>query len=114
MNCPYVTTVKRGIFTLLLLMLSGLTVVLAQEGNRSETTRQLPARGLVVDEFGNAVNGVALMDGSDTVAVSYSDGYFDLVRSDLESLSFAHPSFYAKEIDLNKGKFVSFQGSDSV
>src|SRR5690606_34099159 len=113
MNCLYVTTVKHGIFALLLSMLPGLTVVLAQQGN-SETIQQLPARGLVVDDFGNPVEGVAVMAGSDTVAVSDGDGYFDLVRSDLESLSFAHPSFYAKEIDLNKVKFVSFQGSDSV
>lgn len=114
MNCLYVTTVKRGIFTLMMLMLPGLTLVSGQEVGKGATSGRLTARGIVVDEYGNPVKGVAVMTGTDTVAVSDTDGYFDLVNPGSEVLIFSHASFYAKEIDLNKVKFVPFQGSDSV
>lgn len=114
MNCLYVTTVKRGIIALLLLLLPGLTVALAQQGGKSETIQQFPARGLVVDDFGNPVKGVLVIAEGDTVAISDDDGNFDLIKPYAESLSLAHASFYVKVIDLNKVNFVPFQEGDSV
>lgn len=96
---------------ILMLMLPGFKSAYAQVGTGTGT---ITARGIVVDDFGNPVEGVLVKVKGDSVATSDNNGSFDVTAEPTTAFTFEHPAFYRRELVFSKKQYIPAAEQDST